>query len=311
MTRALCAPQKEFARLQRDWLDASGSRAQSHYFIFKPQDKQIHALVTGQGEPLLMLHGGNSFSALWEPLFTLLKPDFRLIAPDRFSCGLSEVIDYKKLDLYQHAIEYIDALLDHYNYTSINIIGNSLGGYWALLYALAKPERVKKIILIGTPGGTQAPPAILRFSSIPVLNKILFFILMNAPHSTENLFKRALVADLNHLPKAIFKLMHDGLRLPGAQQAWLDILEMTCTIKNIKPEFYLFDKLQDIQQKTLVLWGDKDVFGNVKQAHNVANALPHSQLEIIKNAAHMPWLDQGEICADLIKNFLNNNPHQS
>ncbi len=305
--------QKKFARLQRDWLDASGSHAKSHYVLFKPLNKYIHILAAGSGEPLLMLHGGNAFSALWEPLLNELKSDFQLIAPDRFNCGLSDVINYKKLNLYQHAFEYIDALFEHYGFTSINVIGNSLGGYWALLYALDRPERIKKIILMGAPGGTQAPPLILRLSSIPMLNQLIFSILMNMKNSTENLFKRALVADLNHLPPAIFELMHEGLRLPGAQQAWLDILEMTCTIKNIKPEFWLFDKLSQIKHKTLYVSGDRDVFGSIPQAKRVAQTLPDCQLALIENAAHMPWLDQGQQCANLIKNFLllNNNPPQS
>jgi pimeloyl-ACP methyl ester carboxylesterase len=304
MTHTLSAAQKKFEQVQKDWLHTS-SDAQSHYILFKPLNKMIHILETGAGEPLLMLHGGNSFSALWEPLLTQLKSHFHLIAPDRFNCGLSDVIDYKKLDLYQHAIEFMDTLFEHYGYSCVNIIGNSLGGYWAMLYALQKPERVKNIILIGAPGGTQAPPQILRLASIPILNQILFFILMNKPHATEDLFRRALVADINHLPHDIFKLMHLGLRLPGAQRAWLDILEMTCTVKNIKPEFWMFDKLPQIQQKTLVLWGNKDVFGDPTQAQAVTDALPQGQLELIDNAGHMPWLDQGQQCADLIKTFLS------
>jgi pimeloyl-ACP methyl ester carboxylesterase len=300
----LSDPQKQFARLQRDWLDASGSHAKSHYVKFKPLNKYMHILVTGEGEPLLMLHGGNSFAALWEPLLSQLKSDFRLIAPDRFNCGLSEVIDYKQLDLYQHAIDYLDAVFDHYQFTSINIIGNSLGGYWAMLYALAKPERVKKIVLIGAPGGTQAPPLILRLFSIPVINKFISNLITRGPDSSKKLLKNALVTDVNHLPPQIFELMDVGLNLPSAQQTWLDILEMTCTFKNIKPEFWLLDKINQLQQQVLLLWGDKDVFGTVAQAQVVAKTLPHSQLDIIKNTAHMPWLDQGEQCAQLIKNFL-------
>jgi pimeloyl-ACP methyl ester carboxylesterase len=296
--------QKQFARLQRDWLDSSGSRAKSHYLMFKPLNKNMHVLVAGQGEPLLMLHGGNSFAALWEPLLNLLKDDFHLYAPDRFSCGLSEYTDYKQLDLYQHAIEYLDALFDHYKFSSINIIGNSLGGYWAMLYALAKPERVKKIILIGAPGGTQAPPIVLRLFSVPYINQLISYFLTRGPDSTKNLLKRALVTDITHLPPQIFELMHVGLNLPGAQQTWLDILEMTCTIKNIKPEFWILNKIKTLQQQVLLLWGEKDVFGSVEQAKVVSQAIPHAQLEIIKNSAHMPWLEQGDECARLIKDFL-------
>jgi pimeloyl-ACP methyl ester carboxylesterase len=285
---------QQFAALQQQWLEKSGSFATSHYLLFKEFNKNIHILEAGQGEPLLLLHGGNAFSALWEPLLTQLKSDFHLVAPDRFNCGLSDVIRYKEIDLYQHAISFLDALFDHYRWSSVSVMGNSLGGYWAMIYALARPERIKKIILIGTPGGTQAPPRILCLSSIPFFNEILFYFLMRGKNSTEDLFKRALVADIQHLPKAIFPLMDCGLRLPGAQRAWLDILEMTCTTTD----------LQQISQETLLLWGDKDVFGSVKQAKTVANALPNAKLDIISNSGHMPWLDQGEKCAQLIREFI-------
>ncbi len=304
MTVKLNAAQQRFAPIQNAWLKSSGSCAQSHFVHFKPLNADIHILEAGQGEPLLMLHGGNAFSALWEPLLAKLKTDFHLIAPDRFSCGLSTPIHYKKLNLIQHATDFIDALFDHYGFSSVNVIGNSLGGYWAMLYALQKPERIKKIILIGVPGGTQPPPFILRLSSLPLINQFLFYLMMRAPDSTEKLFEQALVADLKHLPKEIFHLMDLGLRLPGAQKAWLDILEMTCTLKNIKPRYCLVDKLSQIHQSILLLWGDKDVFGTPSQAQALQRALPHAQLDLIPNAGHMPWLDQGEHCALAIRKFL-------
>ncbi|HLF67370.1 MAG TPA: alpha/beta hydrolase, partial [Gammaproteobacteria bacterium] len=304
MQIVLNSAQQKFAQVQHAWLATAGSQARSHFLPYKALKGHIHVLEAGAGDPLLLLHGGNAFSALWEPLLFALQSDHHLIAPDRFNCGLSTPINYKKLNLIEHAIHFMDAVFDHYGFSSVNVMGNSLGGYWAMLYALHKPERINKIILIGAPGGTQAPPFILRLSSLPLINQFLFYLMMRAPDSTEKLFERALVADIKHLPPAIFPLMHLGLRLPGAQKAWLDILEMTCTVKNIKPQYWLLDKLPQIQHKTLLLWGDKDVFGTQSQAREVQSALPHAELNMIPNAGHMPWLDQGEYCARAIREFL-------
>lgn len=296
---------ENFTKLQAQWFAHYGTKIQS-YFITPPHlERRVHILECGQGEPVLMLHGGNAFAALWEPLLNLLQPHLHLYAPDRFGCGLSEAIDYNKIDLKKMAITFIDDFLEINKIEKISLIGNSLGGYWALLYAMTRPERIHKIALIGAPAGLTPPPAIIRLLSVPYLNKMINAALFYSKNSIELLFKRAWVNDVEILPKQIFPLVEAGLALPGVQSNWTNLLTQTLTYAGMKPAYSLKNELKKVPQPTLLIWGDKDPFGSVDLAKETVKQLPHAQLEIIQNASHMPWLDHPIRVAKLLAGFLS------
>jgi pimeloyl-ACP methyl ester carboxylesterase len=126
----------------------------------------VHVLETGNGDPLLLLHGGNSVAAGWIPLLAKL-PDHRLLAPDRPGCGLTTKFDYAQVSFRAHAVEYVGSVMDALNVTRASIVANSMGGYFALVFALAHPERVAKLVLMGEPAGS-AP-------SIRLANRLVGF----------------------------------------------------------------------------------------------------------------------------------------
>ena len=117
----------------------------------------VRVLETGPegARPLVMIHGGNSVAAGWEPLLSLLKDDFHIYAPDRPGCGLTDKLDYRGIPFCEHALAFIGGVLDGLNLPKVTLVGNSMGGYWSLLYALAHPERVERLVLIGEPAGSS------------------------------------------------------------------------------------------------------------------------------------------------------------
>jgi pimeloyl-ACP methyl ester carboxylesterase len=76
--------------------------------------QQVHVLEAGRdgAPPVVLLHGGNSIAAAWEPLLSLLQGDFRLYAPDRPGCGLTDMLDYHGVSFREHAMAFVGGVLD-------------------------------------------------------------------------------------------------------------------------------------------------------------------------------------------------------
>lgn len=108
----------------------------------------------GSGPPVLLLHGsgpGVSAWANWRGVLATLNDEYRLIAPDLAGFGYTEVpdgTDYSRARWLRQIVDFLDALrLD-----KVHLVGNSFGGSMALALAIAHPERVGKIVLMGSVG---------------------------------------------------------------------------------------------------------------------------------------------------------------
>lgn len=118
-----------------------------------PLGLRAHVLEAGAGDPLLLVHGGNGVGAHWLPLMTRLT-GWRMIVPDRPGCGLTDGFLYDGVDMRAHGAAFVAGVLDALEVEAASIIGNSMGGYFALCFALAHPDRVRHLVLAGGPAGS-------------------------------------------------------------------------------------------------------------------------------------------------------------
>lgn len=108
----------------------------------------------GSGPPVLLLHGsgpGVSAWANWRLTIPALERDFRCLAPDLAGFGYSNVPDgwaFGRESWLQQLIAFLDAL----NVDKVHVIGNSFGSSMALALALAQPDRVGCLVLMGSVG---------------------------------------------------------------------------------------------------------------------------------------------------------------
>lgn len=108
----------------------------------------------GQGAPVLMIHGsgpGVSAWANWRLNIGPLSEHFRVIAPDMVGFGFTErpkTVTYGKDLWLAHLTDFLDAL----NVEQVDIVGNSFGGGLALAFAIQHPERVGRLVLMGSVG---------------------------------------------------------------------------------------------------------------------------------------------------------------
>ncbi len=83
---------------------------------------------------------------------------------DRPGHGLSDEFNYLNTAVREHAVDVISTVIDGMKLSDANVVGNSMGGLWALQFALAKPERVTKLVLLGDPAGSSPVPTNRRRS---------------------------------------------------------------------------------------------------------------------------------------------------
>ena len=116
-------------------------------------------LEAGSGEPVLMLHGsgpGVSATANWQYTIGPLSQRFHVLAPDIVGFGATERSEDVVYSL-RTWTDHVWAFLDAHNITRTAIVGNSLGGRIALQMATDAPDRISRMVLMGSPGVGMTP----------------------------------------------------------------------------------------------------------------------------------------------------------
>ena len=116
-------------------------------------------LEAGSGETVLMLHGsgpGVSAQANWQRNIPTLAQRFHVLAPDIVGFGTTERPEDIVYSL-RTWTDHIWAFMDARGIEKARVIGNSLGGRIALQMATDQPDRITKMVLMGTPGAGMTP----------------------------------------------------------------------------------------------------------------------------------------------------------
>jgi pimeloyl-ACP methyl ester carboxylesterase len=188
--------------------------------IVDPDGRMTYAVTRGAGEvPTILIHGGLSNAGEW----ALCAGGFEgwVIVPDRPGCGLSDPIDYLATDYRAEAVDWMLSLTDALGVDQVDLVGNSMGGYFSIVFALAHPERVRRMVLVGAPAGLHRHvPAFLRLWGTPGIGRL---ISASPPRDTERIrqqvFGRMLVARPDDLTTEFLQMMANSLALPGAARA--------------------------------------------------------------------------------------------
>lgn len=107
------SPEAErFRKEQSRVLAKYGVAAESQFVQLTNPSLRTHVLVAGQGEPVLLIHGGGTAAVNLAGVMAVLAPGFRCVAPDRPGCGLTDGFDYTNVPFRQHAIHFVQGILD-------------------------------------------------------------------------------------------------------------------------------------------------------------------------------------------------------
>lgn len=118
-------------------------------------DHRTNLHRAGTGAPVALLHGsgaGVSAWANWGKVITPLSAHFDVIAPDIAGFGATELKPDTQYNIMLW-VEHLVAILDALEIEKISVVGNSFGGALGLMTAINHPDRIDRLVLLGTPCG--------------------------------------------------------------------------------------------------------------------------------------------------------------
>ncbi|HEU0028483.1 MAG TPA: alpha/beta hydrolase [Ktedonobacterales bacterium] len=270
--------------------------------VTTPEGVRLHYLTCGEGEPLLMLHGRGNAAALFAPLFAPLAVQRRVIALDLPGWGLSD----KPLFTGHHAHDALDvwmggalALLDALGLDQVDVLGHSMGGLTALGLALDHPARVSRLILVDSGGLGRTTPLDVR----------LFFWLK--PERLFPLLGQRFMA---------WALAQDDARYRTLRDETFDFAWAVANQPDVIPSggrafdrwvnltgvhFDLFDRLGDLEQPTLILWGERDRITPYADALKARRRITHGRLVAFTHCGHSPFAERPVDFARVVNVWLN------
>jgi len=293
----------------KQWYDGvlAGSSVRRRYV--EVDGGQVHLLEKGAGTPLVLLHGSGVAAGFFLPLVDQLD-GVRVIAPDLPGSGLSDPIDLPPDRFHECAAAWLDHLLDALELDATALLGHSAGGVWALRYALAHPDRITRLVLIGPPTlpGTRCPLP-YRLLGTPGVGSLL----SRVPPSHSSVLRLAgFMGERETLaarPELVDLFMVAG-RDPVAASA------LRAEVRVLISPFAVLshsgwrratrvrrDELRRVATPTLLLWGEREPLGSVAVARAVTELIPDARLTVLPGG-HGPWLGWPEQTATTVADFV-------
>ena len=297
---------EHYKSTRQQLFDAAGIHPQSKIVATNGAIKNVHYLELGAGKPLVMIHGGGSHSSEWINILKPISAHFHLYVVDRPGCGLTDRINYRGVDFQESAVDFIRSFMDAVGLENAILMGNSMGGYFNICFAMQFPERVEKLLLIGAPAGMNFwIPPILRLLGTKGLNRFLINTIGKPSiKNAKNIHRQILVADIEKLSDDYFRHAYFSQLLPGYKLGFLSLLENVLTLKGWRKELYIGDQLHRLKVPVRLIWGDQDAFEKPATGFTKASAIRDYKFEVVENAGHCPWLDQPEKCVSFIISML-------
>lgn len=279
----------------------SGSSAKNRFI--KTTTGRVHVIEAGDGPPVVLFNGSGPSAIHMLPLLERIDGTW-VIAVDRPGFGLSDPVDAPKNKLRQAAVEFVDGIMNALGVDDAVIGGNSMGGTIATWYALARPQRVRKLLLIGAaplfPG--TSVPGMLRLVVSPI-GTLLGKLMKPSPKLVVRNMKAFGEGEtITRYPELI-----DAQAVAGGDKTYADTstaeLKTIISIWGFRSEFLLGDAdLANIKAPTQIIWGTNDPLGGIDVAKSVAGAISDSRLEIL-DAGHGPWFGHPDKVAKIISEF--------
>jgi abhydrolase domain-containing protein 6 len=272
------------------------------------QGRRTYLIARGEGPcPTVLIHGGLSQAGEWGTFAGHLPGP--VVIPDRPGCGLSYPIDYAGTDYRAEAAAWVRDLVDGLGADQVDLVGNSMGGYFAMAFALAHPDRVRRLAFLGAPAGLdRTVPLFLRLWGHPVLGRLMGALGMLTPSDPELVRKRIfasfLVARPETVPADLLEITTTSMAIPGTLRTSSSILRHVLDLGGWRKRLMMRDALAGLDVPTLFVRGDRDAFAPPASAHDMAARMADARVEVIHNAGHLPYIDDPEAVARAVTAFL-------
>ncbi|MGH2794978.1 MAG: alpha/beta fold hydrolase [Actinomycetota bacterium] len=227
--------------------------------------------VSGEGEPLILLHGGMMTAETFDMQTPALASKYKVYLPERRGHGRTP--DVEGPFTFEAMANDTIAFMDAVGLDSANLVGWSDGAIVAMTVAVRRPERVRKLVYIGERVTRDG----LRPEAIEALNAMT---LETAPPMAQQLY--AVSPDgPEHFP-----VVFEKLKTLWVGESGLELSD-----------------LKAVTAPALVLLGDDDLI-TPEHGAAVQRALPDAQLAVVPGASHALVFEKPDLVNRLILDFL-------
>jgi pimeloyl-ACP methyl ester carboxylesterase len=250
-----------------------------------------HVIVSGpttDAPPLVLLHGYMATSMMWAPNIADLSRDYRVYAIDVMGQP-SKSIPHEPMRDATDYVAWLTATLNALHLDRISLTGMSYGGWLALNYAIAAPERVQKLVLL-SPGGllpmgkqfTVRGMLMMLFPTRFTVNSFMGWLgIKNTPGDAD--------------ARLVLELMYLGLKHFRMPQETLRVL----------PTVFSDDELRHMHVPTLLLIGDHEVICDpVRALARARRLIPNFEGDLVTRCSHGMCYTQHRIVDARVLDFL-------
>ncbi len=255
---------------------------------------RTHLHDAGDGAPLLLLHGsgpGVSAWANWRLNLPAFAQTLRVVAPDLVGFGGTRRPPGHDFVL-SGWVDHVVAVLDTLDLDRVAVVGNSFGGAVALHLAARYPERVDRLVLMGSVGVpfrlTPGLDAVWGYEpSVQAMRELLDVFAYDRSLVNDELAELRYRASIDDGVQESYAAM-----FPAPRQHWIDSLAVSD------------DVLHTLPMQTLVIHGREDQVIPLDNSLHLARAIPHAQLHVFGHCGHWVQIEHADRFVRLVRDFI-------
>lgn len=244
----------------------------------------------GEGFPVILIHGsgpGVTAYANWSKLFPILSKEYRVIAPDMQGFGFTDREEDTVYTMNKWVKQTID-LMDALNIEKAHLIGNSFGGALAMSMAIEYPERVEKLVLMGSMGVsfplTYGLDTVWGYTpSFENMEELLELFTYDHSFATDELINSRYESSMQPGFQESFSSMFPAPRQNG--------VEGMAGNQNY---------IRNIPHETLIIHGREDRVIPLQTSLELSELILNSELHIFGKCGHWTQIEHTQAFADLV-----------
>ncbi|MCK5253044.1 MAG: alpha/beta hydrolase [Thermoplasmata archaeon] len=253
------------------------------------------------GTPLIMLHGVLSDGASWEGVASQLTPGRMVVFPDLPLHGRTETpADFRPNP--EGLVTWLGALVDALDAERVDLLGLSLGGAVSLHFALARTDRVRRMVLVDAANVVALEETYGQFIAEMRENleaAVGVGVVTTSQCWTEDLgFDGAKTAAADLCVDPIVMSVLEYLEQRGIP--FEQVMHGLEFLEPIRPE-----RFPDIAVPTLAIWGLEDPFFPATEAVPLLETIPDVRIEVMEGVGHNPAHERPERFIQLVEGFLD------
>lgn len=263
-------------------------------------------LVSGEGPPVVLLHGLGASSLVWHAQQPELSRRHRVYALDLPGSGRSPMPPMPPSG--DWVVEAVNGFVARVAGGPVTLVGHSMGGAIALRCALERPDLVSSLVLVAPAGLGREVSRFLRFLSLPGVDHLAEFLVPTLMRRGGDRWRRSIRGRFARpTDEAIFGPVIDEAfehyQRRESVRAFMFALRAGTEWRGQRRRHILRHRLTELAMPVLLVWGEDDRILPMEHAELAARSGP-LEIRILKRCGHSPQLEAAALFTTVLLEFI-------